>query len=101
MAASRRCCSIRSISSRSIASAWSRRRPRRTWPERLLLLRRVAEPDRALAESGDEGRMRLALGVGEPRDERHRPRANGNGVVAADADLDGFCKTELRLPAAD
>src|SRR3984893_13846683 len=105
----RRCCWIRSISSDCIARTWNGRPPRRRPPARsranwsgVRSRRQKLVPDRLVAERGDEGPMGLAIGVRDPRWQRHLALPPRHFSRRANADLAGFGReNKLRLSRPD
>src|SRR6185312_10681321 len=109
-AGSRLSCWTRSILSGCTARIWSGRPPRlrppRSSPARrstaLSRPREKVAPDRLVAQRGDEGPVSLAVGIGNPRDKRHRALPPWRLARRADPDLARIGRqNELRLPRAD
>src|SRR5665213_4123086 len=105
MAVSRRCCSIRWISSVSIARSWARCRARARRRHKLKAsgaVRQIILPQRLLAQRRDKIAMRRAVGIGDARHQRHFALALDHGSIASIATARAALgQTELRLPPAD
>ena len=99
MAASRRSCSIRSISSLFTASGW--RRHSASPPSQPLIPTDIIAPNRLVAERGDEAPVRRALLCGHARRKRHRPFAHDNGFADPPAGQDRLRQDKRRLARAD